>query len=64
MTRFPELLYDENEQHAPEEVSVQREEYAYLHTQIARLPAIQQETLRLRFANNLRCAEIATVLGK
>ena len=59
-----DLLYDEDEQHAPEQVSLRREEYAHLHAHIAKLSPIQQATLRLRFVNDLRCAEIAEVLGK
>jgi len=64
LNQFTDLLYDEDEQHVPEQLSLKREEYAHLHAHIARLPPIQQETLRLRFANDLRCSEIAEVLGK
>jgi len=35
-----------------------------LHQHVQSLSALQQETLRLRFADNLRCAEIATRIGK
>src|SRR5579883_587658 len=64
LEELTDLLYDENEQHAPEQVSLRREEYARLHAHIARLSPLQQKTLHLRFANELRCSEIAQVLGK
>lgn len=60
---FTELIYDEDER-APEQVSLKKEEYAQLHAHLEQLPPIQREALRLRFANDLRCAEIAEVLGK
>ena len=56
-------LYERDE-YAPEQVTLRREEYAHLRAQIEQLPELQQELLRLRFANDLRCAEIATVLQK
>ncbi len=56
-------LYERDE-YAPEHVILRREEYARLRTYIERLPEIQQEVLRLRFANDMRCAEIATILQK
>ncbi|MGH2507230.1 MAG: RNA polymerase sigma factor [Ktedonobacteraceae bacterium] len=56
-------LYERDE-YAPEQVILRREEYARLRATIEQLPELQQELLRLRFANDLRCAEIATVLQK
>jgi RNA polymerase sigma-70 factor, ECF subfamily len=56
-------LYERDE-YAPEQVTLRREEYAHLRANIEQLPELQQELLRLRFANDLRCAEIATVLQK
>ena len=56
-------LYERDE-FAPEHVTLRREEYAHLRANIAQLPEIQQEVLRLRFANDLHCSEIATVLQK
>ncbi|HEU5379639.1 MAG TPA: sigma-70 family RNA polymerase sigma factor [Ktedonobacteraceae bacterium] len=56
-------LYERDED-APEYVMLRREEYAHLRANIEQLPALQQELLRLRFANDLRCAEIAIVLQK
>lgn len=58
-----DLLYDDD-RHAPEQVTLLREEYAHLHDQLAKLSPIQREALRLRFANDLRCSEIATIMGK
>jgi RNA polymerase sigma-70 factor, ECF subfamily len=58
-----EDLY-EREEYAPEHVTLRREEYARLRANIAQLPELQQEVLRLRFANDLHCSEIATVLQK
>lgn len=54
----------ENEELAPEQVALRNEEYAHLHARLKELPALQQEVLRLRFGNNLRCAEIAAILEK
>ena len=54
----------ENDELAPEQVTLRHEEYAQLHATLKELPALQQEVLRLRFGNNLRCSEIATILEK
>lgn len=64
--RIDQVMDDlyEREEYAPEHVTLRREEYARLRANIEQLPALQQELLRLRFANDLRCAEIATVLQK
>ncbi len=56
-------LYERDE-YAPEHVTLRHEEYAQLRAKIAQLPELQQEVLRLRFANDLHCSEIATVLQK
>jgi RNA polymerase sigma-70 factor (ECF subfamily) len=56
-------LYDEDE-HAPELVAVESERHAQLRSHLALLPQIQQEILRLRFAEDLRCPEIAKRLQK
>jgi RNA polymerase sigma factor (sigma-70 family) len=48
----------------PEQALVQTETLEQLQTTIQRLPAPQQELLRLRFAEGLRCPQIATRLGK
>jgi RNA polymerase sigma-70 factor (ECF subfamily) len=56
-------LYERDE-YAPEHVTLRHEEYAHLRATIKKLPTLQQEILRLRFANDLRCSEIAAVLQK
>lgn len=56
-------LYSSEEQ-SPENLAVRREEYTRLRAALAQLPQLQQEALRLRFANELSCAEVARVLGK
>jgi len=58
-----DAIYDDVER-APEQVTLRHEEYAHLRTQLEKLSPIQQEALRLRFAGDLRCSEIATILGK
>jgi RNA polymerase sigma-70 factor (ECF subfamily) len=49
---------------APEAVALRRERHADLHAAIQALPATQREVVQLHFGKGLRCAEIATVLGK
>lgn len=56
-------LYDEDD-YAPEIVALDNEEYALLRNHLASLPKIQQEVLRLRFAEDLHCPEIAKRLNK
>ena len=53
-----------DEELSPEQTALRQEEYARLRATLENLPAPQQEVLRLRFGDNLRCAEIATVMGK
>lgn len=70
-TRHPELaldcvaehLYAEDEQ-SPEYTLLRQEEYAHLREALAQLSMPQQQALRLRFVNNLSCADVAKVLGK
>lgn len=52
------------EEQSPEYRLMRHEEYARLRAALEQLPAVQQEALRLRFANELSCAEVAKVLGK
>jgi RNA polymerase sigma-70 factor (ECF subfamily) len=56
-----ETLFDDEE---PEEVALQRESYHQLHEHIQQLPPLQQQILYLRYAYNLRFAEIGTLLNK
>jgi RNA polymerase sigma-70 factor (ECF subfamily) len=58
-----EQLYAGDEQ-SPEYAAQRREEYAQLLAALQRLSTVQQEALRLRFVNELPCAEIAQALGK
>jgi RNA polymerase sigma-70 factor (ECF subfamily) len=58
-----ESLY-ESEVCDPETLALQHEDLAAIQFQINRLPAGQQEVLRLRFGQGLSCHEIATRLGK
>ena len=53
-----EALYDDDER-APEEIVMRQEEHALLHERLAHLPEQQQEVLRLRFAADMRCIDIA-----
>ena len=52
---FTDVIYEEDE-HTPEQISLRHEEYAQLHIHMEKLPPVQREALRLRFANGLRCA--------
>jgi RNA polymerase sigma factor (sigma-70 family) len=58
-----ELIYDDD-QRAPEQVVLRQEEYARLRVHLDKLSPSQREAVRLRFANDLRCSEIASVMGK
>lgn len=57
-----ELFVDERE--TPEYLLMRHEEYTHLRAALEQLPPVQQEALRLRFGNELSCAEVAMVLGK
>ncbi len=48
----------------PEQYAEQQEKFTHLYQAIARLPALQRELLRLRYRNELRFHEIATLLEK
>lgn len=48
----------------PEQTILRKEEYAQVQTLLQSLPTSQQEVLRLRFAQDLHCPEIASRLGK
>ena len=54
----------DDDQHNPESLALRSEEHALLRAHLARLPAAQQEVLRLRFAQGLRCVEIARLYNK
>lgn len=55
--------YDDEER-GPEQLALRAEEHALLRDHLAYLPEAQQEILRLRFANGLRCVEIARMYNK
>lgn len=58
-----ELIYDD-EDHLPEQIALYSEELALLRTHLTKLPEQQQQILRLRFGQGLRCTEIARKLNK
>jgi len=59
-----EDLFDEDEHQLPEYVALRQEAQYTLRRKIARLPPLQQEILRLRFAHGLRTKEIAQRLQR
>ena len=70
-TRRPTLLLEGNaemlsdESHlTPERTVLHQEDLAQLQAHLASLSTVQQEILRLRFADELPCAQIATRLDK
>lgn len=70
-TRHPSLalnyVADElvaGDEQSPEYAALRHEEYARLLATLEQLPMLQQEALRLRFVNELSCAEVAQALGK
>ena len=54
----------DDEEHNPEQLALRSEAGASLRTHLAGLSELQQEVLRLRFADDLRCTEIARRLDK
>jgi RNA polymerase sigma-70 factor (ECF subfamily) len=56
------FMGDENAD--PEVSALRQEEYAILQGHILTLTPLQQEVLRLRFGQGMRCSEIATHMGK
>jgi len=56
------LLADEGQ--SPDQLVLRNEEDALLRKQLGQLPEHYQMILQLRFANGLRCAEIASRLNK
>lgn len=53
-----------DEERSPEKTFLRQEERSRLQAQITLLPELQQEILRLRFADGLRCTEIAAHMQK
>jgi RNA polymerase sigma factor (sigma-70 family) len=58
-----ETTYEDDEM-APEQFALRQEEYHQLHASIQHLSTLQQQVLHMRFVHELRCADIATSLGK
>lgn len=58
-----ESLYEDDDL-APEQFSLKREEYLHLYSAMQALPELQQDVLRLRFGHGLKCEEIAPVIEK
>ena len=48
----------------PERFALQQEEYDALQVHLKSLSMLQQEVLRLRFSQDMRCSEIAAHMGK
>ncbi len=63
LEQIADSTFDDDEL-APEQVALREEEYADLRTNLESLSEVQQEILRLRFANDLHCSEIAARMGK
>jgi RNA polymerase sigma-70 factor, ECF subfamily len=63
LEEIADQAYDDEER-GPEQLALRAEEHALLRDHLARLPEAQQEILRLRFANGLRCVEIAQMYNK
>jgi RNA polymerase sigma factor (sigma-70 family) len=54
----------EDEALPPEQAALYQEERRQVRAMVQRLPTLQQQVLRLRFGDGLRCAQIAVLLGK
>ena len=54
----------DREERSPEHNALRQDEYRQLHTLLNDLTPLQRDVLRLRFADDLRCGEIALILGK
>lgn len=63
LERVAEPVY-EDEAAAPESLFLQEEKSTWLRAYLKNLSPLQQEVLRLRFAEELRCAEITSRIGK
>ena len=64
MELVPDDLFSEEEGHTPENAILRLEEYARLHSAIRTLSPLQQKILQLRFVNELRSPQIASLVGK
>ncbi len=57
-------VLEEAEEHSPEQMALRQEERRRLEKILKQLPTLQQEVVRLRFGEGLRCGQIAARLGK
>lgn len=66
ITQFPleQALTKEDTNLTPEQFTEQQESLYILHQALARLSPLQQELLHLRYAQELRLAEIGTILDR
>ena len=63
LERVDETISEEEIQD-PEQMALRQDEVRQVRALLRRLPPLQQELLRLRFGYDLRCTEIAAILGK
>ena len=54
----------EEETRDPEQMALRQDEVRQVRDLLRHLPPLQQDLLRLRFGYDLRCTEIAAILGK
>ena len=59
-----EDIFLDDDRLSPEQVALHQEEVGVLHNHLSSLTELQQEILILRFAEGLRCSEIASRLHK
>lgn len=59
-----QIEYREEEGLSVEQQIIRQESYARLHQVLATLPPLQQQIIRLRFVEGLRCAEISEIVNK
>lgn len=62
LSDFAETLLDQGA--TPEEIALQREQHGELYKLVGQLQPLQQQLLRLRYGEGLRCGEIAVLLQK
>jgi RNA polymerase sigma factor (sigma-70 family) len=58
-----ETAYEDDE-HSPEQMTLRQEELMQLRKTIQHLSPQQQQLLQLRFVHEMRCGDIATLMGK
>lgn len=63
LIQVTDTIYEQDDL-APEQVTLKQEEYAQLHQVLRELPDKQRELLLLRFGHGLTCAEMVPLLQK